>query len=225
MARSTLIPGTRTDSGGSVVKKLLWWAFGVFCGAVASALVAAVLPLSQVAPLIGWHVSHKSLRGNPTCDDTGWLRPVVPVKTEAYHQLRDYPADNLDDGNHNTAWVMPFPTGDKRQWVKWTLPKQASLRLVCLSSGYSRDYHGYATNQRLRQVTLSLDGCPPLQVSFNDLVDARQRVLLPGWNDSRGAQVNCKTKSVQLNVDSTYPATDHSGYVGVSDVRFYQTWP
>lgn len=205
-------------------------------GWVLSGLLGLVLgvlfeePLTVGKDWVTWHVAHRTLTGSPGCDDTGWLREVLPTDTAAYSQYREkfdpsiiYLPRYTTDNERETAWVAPLTGDSNKDWISWDVHGKPVVELLCLRPGFARDYGTYAGNGRPRSVDVVACGTSK-RVNFTDQVNLDTSAFREGFGlgDWVAVPLNCATSSVRIDIKSTYEADDESQLVAISDIRMWR---
>jgi hypothetical protein len=219
-----------TSSPG--LSKFVRWATGVVLSSLLVGIVFNTWTPDRLWHRGTWALAHHSLSAVPSdCGSTAWLKPVQPIEAEAYNELAPegdatYYASNARDNNPVTAWAQPFPDRNGKSWITWDLGAVYHVRLACIQSGYAKNYTAYATNERVRAAAISFPGtrCATVHVVLPDLLRSATEPNSTGDYASPNPLVlDCRTSKVTLQVNSVYPATDHSHDVAISDAMFFSS--
>lgn len=120
-----------------------------------------------------------------------------------------------------TAWVAQKSTPSETVSVSWRLAQPTTIRLICFTPGYAKSVDRFRNNQRLKQVSLILNG-ETQAVSVPPVDEARYQSLV-------GVPVRCPgCTEVKLTVVDTYATPTGEPEVAISEVIAYQDprfWP
>jgi hypothetical protein len=142
---------------------------------------------------------------------------VTADSTRSPQPPLDYEADNLNDNDPATIWIEGDKDGYGRgHQVRFTLPENTDLRLICIVNGFARSEAQYAKNSRVEQLRVETDR-------------GTQRTVLPDKpNEDFAARqplafVKGKTSQVALTLEEARAASgaDPARDTSISDVLFW----
>jgi hypothetical protein len=186
-------------------------------------------PPERIGDWARWSWEHKTIRGQPTCDDPGWLREVNIEQAFPYYlPNRDsHPGEHSWDGDPTTAWLQNWPTpGD--DLIAWRFQRPEDVRLVCVLSGWTSDINTYTTTGRLKRIKLTSPGCSDKILVLPNYVSPGGKVEAPAWNYF-SIRFSCDTQRVNPHVTlwirSVYPPSSEGESrqrnVAISEITFY----
>jgi len=107
-----------------------------------------------------------------------------------------YPVSNLSDGNPQTTWVAGKQGTGAGEFITFTFNPATRLNIMNINPGYTKDDNVWATNNRLKEVSLEFSDSSKKIVSF----DGNRR----SYSVDLGKE---NVSWVKLNILSTYPGS------------------
>jgi hypothetical protein len=214
------------------LKRAFKWFASFAVASVAGAFIVGWVFSRMSAPQMidwaTWHVQHGSSGWPTSCGSTSWLQESTPTNAEAFNELapegpNTYYAANTIDGRNTTAWAQRFPAANGHATINWTLDNPRRLRLACISLGYTKNYSSFEQNERLESGTITFPDtqCRPVNIYFPDRLSDIQAAGTGDFADLAAIPLDCRSREVELTINSTYPATDHSSDFAISEFKLY----
>jgi hypothetical protein len=140
-------------------------------------------------------------------------------------QLENVATRTLDNDTA-TAWAGRAVTDSNEQLevsISWTFAGVPNdIRLLCIKNGHVGNGDTYLKNHRIRQAEIL--GCSedPIKIELQDFPVPRGDEFLPKFRQFQTIRLSCDPESpLTLRITKTFPASDKSHQVAISDVRFF----
>jgi hypothetical protein len=121
------------------------------------------------------------------------LTDVYSIKaSSAKCEDKLYSIQNLIDDNPQTAWVPDSKTSGIGEWTEISFDDPVQINSLTLTNGYAKSEEVFKNNNRIKDATLV----------FSD--GSKQPVLLKDTMEPQKINVNRKSRTVRLIIDSVY---------------------